>query len=269
MQCCKEPRADNRVFFCIAAGLWRQQQQISCYQPALNGCQKAQWAGSSRQVLRGQNLSAETHLQLDNKLCCFRPSLAFTCEQLFKLMSQVGLFFFFFPSVRCQIIQKRIMKCIKPQNVTKAGNEWVHGEISGGNETQLTGVMNGAESLSDTSKLRAICCKLQVRSGELWFSLDNKEIWTNGITWRQTKMQKLFLSPLLQPILHEFNMCFLSPQTQRDASQWTICRAKSRGPLGFKIRPFRLYPSGLTSQKLLSKNQQTLTFYWRTCKILT
>lgn len=95
--------------------------------------------------------------------------------------------------------------------------------------------MNGGDNSSDTHKLRAICCKLQVLSGEFRFSLDNKETWTNNIIWGQRKILNFdaFFSFLLQPVLHEFNIRLPNPHIHRNVSRWTIYRT-------FQISPFKM-----------------------------
>lgn len=49
-------------------------------------------------------------------------------------------------------------------------------------------IWKGGDNSSDTNKLRANCSESHVLRGEVWFSLDNKEAWTDCIIWGERKI---------------------------------------------------------------------------------
>lgn len=213
MHSCKEQWVDNRGF-CSTAGVWTQQQQITCYQPALHRCKKARWA--DRQGVWGQNISMHSTRNVSavgNVLGCFRCSLAFTCEQFFKLMSwECPLLF-----NRCRVT---FSECERKGwgetliNLTKRWNLEMT-RYTGKREVKKWGAANRWET--EDMKSHVTCTNWGQTVANCRFSQVSFDfLWTNGIMGRGKNTTADYFSFLRQPVLNEFIVYLLNPQSQRN-----------------------------------------------------
>lgn len=125
------------------------------------------------------------------------------------------VFFFSFTDLK-STSEKKVLNL----EMNRHHGEGVRVEIKGSTPARGRSCDLWAGKLSDTHKLRAICCKLQVLSARFWFSLDG-ETWTNCFVLGQKKILGLFLIFLSGCAAY---FCFFLYQilTRQTSSPWTI-----------------------------------------------